>query len=401
MSFSSIPSNGGFTGFQYPTVGADTVDQSTQPTQTSHGPFFPNTIPEISSCSFSTEAIEAGTSSFPIDFDNLNLSGFTDPSLPPLPLDDLSTLESMNLSEMEQYLNFNLDNLAPPADDLSWDLEASIQAALRPDTQTFNNLTLAPSPSSSSSSNSLFSFGTNAVMEGDGIRGEGEGSPVSDYSAQEWYPELSPQEAESMEMLKIFLDGMDFVASPMEFPTSASAGAAVTVTDHSSPLAPPPSDLTSFLPLNPTDVATTMDQHQHQHQGQEQDGGEWKADGGEVVRSTSPSPPSGRETPEGSIVTSTSQYSFSSASTSDDLPLQVEPHHEQYHHPPQNTMEMGMGMKMEVDMEMEMDGRVDLGRGVSGIKEESDSEIGGTWMMGVLPFEMAGEWVGTGTGTGV
>ena len=204
-----------------------------------------------------------------------------------------------------------------------------------------------------------------------------QGSPISDYSAQEWFPELSPQEAESMEMLKIFLDGMDFVASPMEF--SAAAGA---VTDHSSPFGPSSSDPTSvFLNHSIGEQSISMDQYQSQAQDKDLD---VKEEGG--MKS---SPPSGRETPEGSTITS--QYSFSSDELP--LPLHVEPQHHHQHQSHHSDIGMGMDLEMSVDGQ-ERDG-LELGLGV---KEECemDSEIGGSWMMGVLPFEMAGEWVGTG-----
>jgi len=88
--------------------------------------------------------------------------------------------------EFESYLNFNIDALAPPTDDLASDLAAQIQAALRPTDSSFNTLTLAPSVSLSPSS---------------------QGSPYSDLS-HGWFSEMTEEEVESMELLKVYLDEM-------------------------------------------------------------------------------------------------------------------------------------------------------------------------------------------------
>jgi hypothetical protein len=117
------------------------------------------------------------------------------------------TTPNINEMDFETYMNFNIDSLAPPVDDLQFDLEAQITAALRPiDQSTFNNLTLAPAPSLSPSS-------------------FGEGSPLSDLSG-DWFTGFgsandggngSEVEEQGMEILRVFLNelGTDMV-SPIE-----------------------------------------------------------------------------------------------------------------------------------------------------------------------------------------
>lgn len=107
--------------------------------------------------------------------------------------------------------------------------------------------------------------------------------------------------------------------------------------------------------------------------------------GKEPIRSSTPL--SGRETPEGSTVAS--QYSFSSLEL-DHLPLHVESNQPgllEHHHLSGNKAGQGAGsgMGMEIDLDMHGGSR----------KDDADMD-GGEWMMGVLPFEMAGEWVETG-----
>lgn len=95
--------------------------------------------------------------------------------------------------EFQSYLNFNIDALAPPTDDLASDLAAQIQAALRPIDSSFNNLTLAPSVSLSPSS---------------------QGSPYPDLS-HGWFSEMTEEEVESMELLKVYLDEMGMAGMGM------------------------------------------------------------------------------------------------------------------------------------------------------------------------------------------
>jgi hypothetical protein len=87
--------------------------------------------------------------------------------------------------DFESYLNLNIDNLAPPTEDLGYDLEAQIQAALRPSITSFETLAPTMSPS--------------------------EGSPYSDFS-NSWFTEFDfgnmEGEADDMELLKVVLDGM-------------------------------------------------------------------------------------------------------------------------------------------------------------------------------------------------
>lgn len=389
FSYSSIPSNGGFTAFQYPTASGTNspapqiVDQRPV-NQFSTEMYFP-TIPAPLMSDGETENTNGtgfengieGLSPYTLGLTNLSRSNSTyaytqDPSLSSLPIDNLSSLESMNLAEMESYLNFNIDNLAPPVDDLSFDLEASIQAALRPDPTVFQNLTLAPSPSSSSSSStglsSLFSFGNefaNWTIEGNGD-GVG-GSPTMDYSAKEWFPELSPQEAQSMEMLKVFLDGMDFVASPL------GSGSGIPVGDHSSPVEVeiPPSGDSHVINnhgqrLNHDQHIPSMDVNVNANVKMEV-----SSKGKEVDRSQSPLQ-SDRATSEGSIATSTSLYSdFTSSMDLEQLPVNIE-------------------LQTPVDVGTSIDDT----RPQGGMSGDGEMEVDGAgWMMGVLPFEMSGEWI--------
>jgi len=92
----------------------------------------------------------------------------------------------MSELDFESYLNLNIDNLAPPTEDLGYDLEAQIQAALRPSTSQFETLAPTMSPS--------------------------ETSPYSDIS-NSWFNEfdfgnMGGDNGEGMELLKVVLDGM-------------------------------------------------------------------------------------------------------------------------------------------------------------------------------------------------
>jgi hypothetical protein len=136
-----------------------------------------------------------------LDQSTFDLSYFTqtnNPYDPDLSLDQLPPLEHGH--DFESYPNFNFDAHVRPQDDLAdlvalassstdlaSDLEAQIQAALRPiDPSTYNSLTLAPSVSLSPSS---------------------QGSPYSDRS-HGWFSEMTEEEVESMELLKVYLDEM-------------------------------------------------------------------------------------------------------------------------------------------------------------------------------------------------
>jgi hypothetical protein len=91
----------------------------------------------------------------------------------------------MSELDFESYLNLNIDNLAPPTEDLGYDLEAQIQAALRPSVTSFETLAPTMSPS--------------------------ESSPYSDFS-NSWFNEIDfgnmEGEGDDMELLKVVLDGM-------------------------------------------------------------------------------------------------------------------------------------------------------------------------------------------------
>jgi hypothetical protein len=90
----------------------------------------------------------------------------------------------MSELDFESYLNLNIDNLAPPTEDLGYDLEAQIQAALRPSTSQFETLAPTMTPS--------------------------EGSPYSDFS-NSWFNEFDfgmDGAGDDMELLKVVLDGM-------------------------------------------------------------------------------------------------------------------------------------------------------------------------------------------------
>jgi hypothetical protein len=91
----------------------------------------------------------------------------------------------MSELDFESYLNLNIDNLAPPTEDLGYDLEAQIQAALRPSTSQFETLAPTMSPS--------------------------ESSPYSDISYS-WFNEFDfgnmEGSGDDMELLKVVLDGM-------------------------------------------------------------------------------------------------------------------------------------------------------------------------------------------------
>ena len=93
----------------------------------------------------------------------------------------------MSELDFESYLNLNIDNLAPPTENLGYDLEAQIQAALRPSTSQFETLAPTMSPS--------------------------ESSPYSDFS-NSWFNEfdfgmnMGEEDGEGMELLKVVLDGM-------------------------------------------------------------------------------------------------------------------------------------------------------------------------------------------------
>ena len=92
----------------------------------------------------------------------------------------------MSELDFESYLNLNIDNLAPPTEDLGYDLEAQIQAALRPSVSSFETLAPTITPS--------------------------EGSPYSDFS-NSWFNEfdfgnMGEEDGEGMELLKVVLDGM-------------------------------------------------------------------------------------------------------------------------------------------------------------------------------------------------
>jgi hypothetical protein len=93
----------------------------------------------------------------------------------------------MSDQDFEYYINLNIDNLAPPTEDLGYDLEAQIQAALRPSMTSFETLAPTMTPS--------------------------EGSPYSDFS-NSWFNEfdfgmnMDEEDGEGMELLKVVLDGM-------------------------------------------------------------------------------------------------------------------------------------------------------------------------------------------------
>lgn len=165
FSFSSIPSNGGFTAFTYPTIPTNVNTDAAAPSMPSGA----------------GEEQTFGN----INFDQL-LAGIAPNDQPDLALDP----------EIEALLN----SLAPPSDDFatSADFDAQIQAAMRHDQGGVFanlNLTLAPSPSSS-----LTSSGSGGYAGGAGEGGAG-GSPLSD-----WSPNLSQEEWAAMDMMKVFLD---------------------------------------------------------------------------------------------------------------------------------------------------------------------------------------------------
>lgn len=91
----------------------------------------------------------------------------------------------MSELDFESYLNLNIDNLAPPTEDLGYDLEAQIQAALRPSISQTETLAPTMSPS--------------------------ETSPFSDFS-NSWFNEFDfgnlGERGDEMELLKVVLDGM-------------------------------------------------------------------------------------------------------------------------------------------------------------------------------------------------
>jgi len=98
--------------------------------------------------------------------------------------------------DFESYLNLNVDNLAPPTEDLGYDLEAQIQAALRPSVSSLETLAPTLTPS--------------------------EGSPYSDFS-NSWFNEfdfgnMGEEDGEEMELLKVVLNGMSSgsIGSPIE-----------------------------------------------------------------------------------------------------------------------------------------------------------------------------------------
>jgi hypothetical protein len=169
FSFSSIPSNGGFTGFSYPSIqppSQNVVQQ--QPT-------------------YNLDPLITATYSQP----QLPVQPIYNPLIPqpidqynPYTYNDIQPTQMSDL-DFESYLKLNIDNLAPPTEDLGYDLEAQIQAALRPSTTQFETLAPTMSPS--------------------------EGSPYSDFS-NTWFNEfdfgMNMGEEDDMELLKVVLDGM-------------------------------------------------------------------------------------------------------------------------------------------------------------------------------------------------
>lgn len=318
FSWSSIPSNGGFTGPQYPTA---TTPPPSNPITTLNSVLgTPSDQPQQGQQSYFPTPNSVLPST--VDLSSFMLTSESTTPLPQLPLDNLDTLN------FEQYLNFNIDALAPPVDDFSLNLEAEIQAALRPmDPAAFANLnlTLAPSPSTASS--------------GNGSPGAG-----SDYSAAEWFPELSAEEAESMEMLKVYLDGFDFTTPPLED----------VVADHSSPFGPVDEINSAF---NSVHAAPSIPMAEK-----------------ELVPLQSPvetianvSLASGRASPNDGITTS-------------DFSLDLE--------------EMPVNFEMS-EMGESMDTEMDRGVGCSSGAGMSGKEDGQEWMMGVLPFDsmMSETWI--------
>jgi hypothetical protein len=144
-----------------------------------------------------------------------------------------SNTQEMNF---EQYLlsTSTLDSLAPPTDDLSLsaDFEAQIQAALRStDNTSFQNMsmTLAPTPSPSSSDNI---FG-NQFVSGSGS-GSMVDSPNTEFSMNDWFSELTDDEASSMELLKVVLDDLGMSSFSR---TSSSSMDKVNPVEYISPVA--------------------------------------------------------------------------------------------------------------------------------------------------------------------
>ena len=181
FSFSSIPSNGGFTGFSYPSI--------QHPTQMVQQPTY-NLDPLITA-TYSQPIYPPVQQIYdpliPQQVDQYNLYGDVTNYPQPTQMSEL---------DFESYLNLNIDNLAPPTEDLGYDLEAQIQAALRP--STTQTETLAPTMSPS------------------------ETSPYSDFS-NSWFNEFDFGNLEGggddMELLKVVLDGMSngsMEGSPIE-----------------------------------------------------------------------------------------------------------------------------------------------------------------------------------------
>jgi hypothetical protein len=156
-------------------------------------------LPQVGVSSFdSTSQYQTGNGLYPYNLDlglGLGMPSFPLPSNIDNPESTFTSMEGGQM-DLEQYLNLNLNNLAPPTDDLSLDFEAQIQAALRAHDPSFQFPTLAPTPSPSSSDNNLH-FGSMSMTD----------SPFSELEEMGWLSGLglSEDQAGSMELFKVDL----------------------------------------------------------------------------------------------------------------------------------------------------------------------------------------------------
>lgn len=311
-------------------------------------------------------------------------------------MDGMSMESNTQEMNFEQYLlsTSTLDSLAPPTDDLSLsaDFEAQIQAALRSTENTsFQNMTLAPTPSPSSSDN---------VFGNEFVSGSGSGpmvdSPNTEFSMNDWFSELTDDEASSMELLKVVLDDLGMSSFS---PTSSSGLDKVNPVEYISPVA-----LQSGM--NGKEGGTVQGGRRSESPetvasfALRSNAGSGRGSPLSLSQSTSPSTESVNQYtfPTGSTAysvldsssTSTSTNGLASGSgsgtydnsTMDDLSTMfdidmssLDPLHQHRHHQSQSQSQ-GMA-------------RFQDGTGMNGQGERNMEAEG--WMMGVLPFDMVDE----------
>jgi len=210
FSYSSAPSNGGFTGFTYPSIPNHPSAPVQQQPTFNLDPLIAATYgPAYGPPPFAHQHHDMDQPRVPFNQDMVNPHQPVeyhqyDQSINSHSYSTIPNQQSQSEIDFESYLNLNIDNLAPPTDTLGYDFEAQVQAALRSDPMSYNT-TLAPTLSPSLSPLSVLSeewfndFDFTSLGAGDG-----------------------DEEGEGMELLKVVLDGMSRSGSVGESPIEKS-----------------------------------------------------------------------------------------------------------------------------------------------------------------------------------